>query len=70
VTTSPTDHQPRNPDTQTPEPDQQQPLEDFAFSINAIWADWTRGRLSEEDAMTAIAEALTELRERRTTPTA
>jgi len=39
------------------------PHHDFHFSIAAIWGDWTGGRIGEEDAMVAIANALTELRE-------
>ncbi|MCQ8831815.1 hypothetical protein [Streptomyces malaysiensis] len=34
----------------------------FTADVMAIWANWTSGRLGEEDAMTAIADRHTELR--------
>lgn len=38
--------------------------DDFHFSVAAIWAQWTGGRIAEDAAMAAISDALTELRER------
>lgn len=41
------------------------PRDDFEFTITAVWREWTGGRLTEEAAMTAIGDALTELREQK-----
>lgn len=42
-------------------PARQQALKDFAFTVTAVWGQWTGGLLTEEDAMTAIRDAITEL---------
>ncbi|GAA1065253.1 hypothetical protein [Streptomyces asiaticus] len=34
----------------------------FTADVMTIWANWTSGRLNEEDAMTAIGDRHTELR--------
>jgi hypothetical protein len=36
---------------------------DFEFAVAAIYREWTGGRLTEEAAMEALGNALTELRE-------
>lgn len=40
-----------------------QPYADFHFTVAATWRQWTGGRITEDTAMTAIGDALTELRE-------
>lgn len=39
------------------------PRGDFEFAVAAVFREWTGGRLTEEDAMEALGNALTELRE-------
>lgn len=46
-------------------PNTPQYLDDFVFTIAATWREWIGGRITEETAMVAIGDALTELREQR-----
>ena len=39
------------------------PHDDFHLSIAATWREWVGGRLTEEAAMEAIGNALTEYRQ-------